>query len=83
MEPSGWWWLSYAGEESFNGAVVIEAEDFLSACIIASSRSLNPGGQVAGVPIPTAALVRILESDRNRLLSKGDCLRYGPAMEIS
>lgn len=73
-----WWWLSFVkGEgasEQFAGACVVKAPGFVSAVGVVNSLGINPGGQVAGWPIPEAGLATIPEDTRNRLLSKEDCV---------
>lgn len=52
-EPADpYWWLSYAGEEGFRGGVLIQAPDFLSACLLSKQLGLSPGGQVCGDEMP-------------------------------
>jgi hypothetical protein len=46
---SGLWWLSFAGD-SFLGAAIIPAADFISAVTAAHLLGINPGGEVLGHP---------------------------------
>ncbi len=49
------WWLSFADDEGFRGACVVdvgEDDDFLQAVMISHSLGINPGGQVLGDTCP-------------------------------
>lgn len=50
--PLRWWYLSYAGEDGFHGAIVIRAHGMVEACYLSRHRNVSPGGQVWAVPIP-------------------------------
>ena len=49
---TGFWYLSYADEASFNGGVVVRAYGLVHACQRARDLQINPGGQIHGVPCP-------------------------------
>lgn len=51
MRPP-YWWLSFADERGFLGAVVVPGSSFLEAVTAASLLGVNPGGEVQGVEIP-------------------------------
>jgi hypothetical protein len=74
--PSGWWYLSFADDERFRGACVVEASDFLSAVMVTHVHRINPGGQVLGGEIPPDRIPA--ERFRNRLLSKADVTEMEP-----
>ena len=80
---SDWWWLSYADDDGFRGALIIRGKHFLDACLQARVAHLSPGGQVIGAQIQAAALDEYYpESQRNRLLSKEECIRHGHIKEL-
>ena len=54
--PFGWWWLSFAGEEGFRGAVLTRARGFISAIERTHLLGINPGGEVRGVEVPEEAM---------------------------
>jgi hypothetical protein len=47
-----WWWLSFANDEEFLGLVLIKAGGLMSAVSATHMLGINPGGQVAGWPLP-------------------------------
>ena len=63
------WWLSYANEQGFRGVVIVEADDFITACAKVGLSGLSPGGQVLGEPvhgIPPLLLNRLLTESELR-----------------
>jgi hypothetical protein len=50
---TSYWYLSYADKAVFLGGVIVRAFGFVHACQRARDLSINPGGQILGVPIPT------------------------------
>jgi hypothetical protein len=50
-QPEAFWYLSFAGETEFLGAVVVKARGFMLALMRANELGINPGGQVAGFPV--------------------------------
>jgi hypothetical protein len=64
------WYLSFAEDKpvGFLGAVIVQAASMQEARAVATTAGLNPGGEVAGWPVPVWAKVppRLL----NRLLSR-------------
>ncbi len=64
-----WYWLSYADEEGFNGVVIVEGADFLSAVNNCINKGLRPekGGQVTGCVIDPEMFPT---EYKNRLLSQ-------------
>lgn len=67
--PLQWWWLSFA-DVKFNGAIIIEAHGIIDAVHRAHVAGINPGGQVAAMPIEESKLPK--EEYRNRLLLSRD-----------
>lgn len=63
-----WWYLSFADDTGFLGAVVVEAFGITDALHQAHLRKINPGGDVRGLPWP-ADVGLPAPSERNRLLA--------------
>ena len=74
------WWLSYADDSGFKGAVMVEANNLVSACIASRIMHLSPGGQVRGVEFPGDAATMVPDHWKNRLLSKEDVSRFDREM---
>jgi hypothetical protein len=68
-QPLRWFYLSYADDESFRGAIIIQAHGFVEACYLADHRGISPGGEVLGMIVPVDAELPPPEY-RNKLLSK-------------
>jgi hypothetical protein len=66
--PLSWWYLSYADETGFKGAVVIQAHGPTEAVYLSRHRKLSPGGEVLILQIPDESVPP--EECRNRLLAK-------------
>ena len=49
---TGFWYLSYAGEDGFRGGVILRAFGFVHACQRARDLHITPGGQIHGIPVP-------------------------------
>lgn len=47
-----WWWLSFASKERHLGIALVKASDMVTAVREAHRLGCNPGGEVAGWPIP-------------------------------
>ena len=69
-QPLRWFYISFADDDSFRGAVIVKAPGEAHAIQASHRLGINPGGQAAifkvpdGAPVPPAAV--------NRLLSKRD-----------
>ena len=54
------WWLSFADDDGFLGAVLVNAISYLDAVQLATMLGLNPGGEILGVnlqePVAEAGL---------------------------
>lgn len=74
--PTQQWWLSFATEEGFRGAVVVHAETFTEAVVTASLWGINPGGEVQGLP----CAVPVSAKWTYRLLSREECERFEKEM---
>ncbi len=48
QRPQKWWYLSFADEDGFRGAVITQAPGMVSATIKAHHLGINPGGEVLG-----------------------------------
>jgi hypothetical protein len=75
-QPLRWFYLSFADDDGFRGAAIVEAHGPAHALQLTHRLGINPGGEIAtweipeGAPLPDAA--------KNRLLSKEDLDRlYG------
>jgi hypothetical protein len=71
-QPERWWWLSFANEKGFLGAVVVRAHGFVTAIELARLMGINPGGECQGaeIPEPEKAGPPYPEQFANRLLSR-------------
>lgn len=72
-QPYRWWYLSYADDTGFRGAVVVRARGFIGATMLANSLRISPGGECRGQDfrpecVPAAHLT-------NRLLTMEDLKR--------
>jgi hypothetical protein len=72
------WWLSFCDPErpkgkQFLGAAIVEAGDMIEACRMAWALGCNPGGEVAGLAIPSDRIRFVASTWRNRLLTKTEC----------
>jgi hypothetical protein len=75
------WWLSFAGEEGFRGACIVEAPSFLLAHMVANFAGANPGGEMRGHEIDPVSARLIPEKWKNRLLSRQDIDAFDAEME--
>jgi hypothetical protein len=68
------YWLSWADANGFNGACVVDAEDFLSAVATANQLGIRPskGGQIMGYPIISGGVI-----PKNKLLVEEEASLYG------
>ncbi len=64
-----WWYLSFADEAGFNGAILVQAFGPLTARITVANLGLSPGGEMLAVQVPEEGPLPA-ESYRNRLLSR-------------
>src|SRR5258708_3418459 len=70
------WYISFATDEGFRGATVVEALSAEDALAVATQRGLNPGGEAAIFQAPTPTPPDLL-SYLNRLVGKEELLRDG------
>jgi len=72
------WWLSFADPkrpagQQFLGVAVVEAPEFILACMTAKTYGCNPGGEVQGWPMPDLPPdAPEMKLPTNRLLSRAD-----------
>lgn len=86
-QPESWWWLSFAGDEGFIGAILTKANGFISAVQKTHTLGINPGGEVKGAQLPDEIMdtptgrKHIALADR--LLSKSDIeTKLGPTRKM-
>ena len=68
-QPRGLWWLSFATEERFLGACVVEAYGIITAVLETHRLKINPGGSVAAWSLPSEP---DLSRWANQLLTRRD-----------
>lgn len=68
--PPRWFYLSFADDDGFRGAAIVEAPGEAHAIQLTHTLGINPGGQVAMFAVPDGAPVP--DAAKNRLLSKRD-----------
>lgn len=78
--PKGAFWLSFAGDDGFHGAVIVHAEDFVTAIMECNLRGINPHGECQGMEIPADAAVQIPDKWKNRILSRSECADFDAEM---
>jgi hypothetical protein len=75
-EPESWWWLSFAGEKGFLGAVLTRAHGFISAVQKTHDLGINPGGECRGAQLLDKMMATPMGRKHtqyaDRLLSKQD-----------
>jgi hypothetical protein len=72
-QPEHWWWLSFADESGFLGAVLTRAHGFVTAVTKTHMLGVNPGGEVRGMEIPDEVIDSSLYNHKqyaDQLLSK-------------
>lgn len=76
--PEQMWWLSFADENGFRGAVIVHAEDFITAVMECNIRSINPHGECRGMPVPLTKTIP--EKWKYRILSREECSEFDKEM---
>ena len=79
--PATAYWLSFADDDGFRGAVIIHATEFIEAVMQATLHNINPHGECQGLEIPAAAAATIPEHWKYRLLSRAECEAFDKEME--
>jgi hypothetical protein len=74
-----WMYLSFAGEEDFNGGVIVKAHGIAHAVYIATNLGINPHGEVVGHFIPAEMMPDMQWV--NRLLTLDQLKEFWPDME--
>jgi hypothetical protein len=90
------WWLSYADADSFNGAVIVEAETFDLARQRARDVGASPGGKAYGFPLwdrrPEDVGLRVIDDlpldtllsiDALREAGIRDMVNFASSMEVA
>ncbi len=80
LKTKPYWWLSFATDEGFRGVVILRARSMEEAVTISHRLKLNPGGQVAGFPMPASVVPPL--SHVGRLLSKAELNSLGGEFEV-
>ena len=68
-QPLRWFYISFADDDSFRGAVIVKAPGEAHAIQASYRLGINPGGQAAifavpdGAPVPPAAVNRLLSEE--------------------
>ncbi len=76
--PTKMFWLSFADDNGFRGAVIVHANDFLEAVMEANLHSINPHGECQGVEIPVGHVIP--DKWKYRLLDRAECERFDAEM---
>lgn len=76
--PEQMWWLSFVGDGGFRGAVIVHAEDFVTAVMECNIREINPHGECQGMPVPLGN--DIPEKWKYRILSRKECAEFDKEM---
>lgn len=72
------WYISFATDEGFRGATVVEANNAEHALVVATERNLNPGGEAAIIEVPLEAEGEPdMQALLNKLLSKDEMMAMG------
>ena len=85
-QPEAWWWLSFADDDGFRGAVLTRARGFTSAVQKTHDLGINPGGECRGWDLPDDVIAEHPGPTRyaDRLLSKQDIdEKFGGAVRLS
>lgn len=82
-----WWWLSFVKREMpagrrFQGVSVVLGANVGEAIQEAHRRKINPGGEVAGVPLPPHMRLPVTWQKKfcNRLLSEAEAKKADKAL---
>lgn len=69
---SGWYYLSFAGDDGFLGGAYVQGESSKDAYFNATTSGVNPGGEVQILgPLPPEEMdENVPEEKRGRLLSR-------------
>lgn len=78
--PKGAFWLSFADDDGFRGAVIVHAEDFMTAVMECNLRGINPHGECQGMEVPPEAAAKIPDKWKNRILTREECAEFDKEM---
>ena len=76
--PAKMWWLSFADDTGFKGAVIVHANDFVEALFQANLHQCNPHGECQGMPVPEGR--EIPEKWKYRILTRAECEQFDREM---
>jgi hypothetical protein len=67
-----WHYLSFADQRGFLGVCWVKASGLIDACQLAHYKGCNPGGEVAGLPLPQlgeppAGSAYVLHTDKEEI----------------
>lgn len=66
------WYLSFADENGWKGAIVVDAKGAASAIDLVNKAEINPGGSVMEIQLNPENAIKAASS-MNRLLNMADC----------
>lgn len=76
--PSKQWWLSFADDDGFRGAVIVHANEFVEAVMEANLYQINPHGECQGMEVPEGKVVP--REWTYRLLDRATCEEFDRTM---
>ena len=79
-QPNSGWYLSFAGEDGWRGAVMVLARGFTSAVQVANRLGINPGGEIAGEHLPMEFFTKVPDKYKDRLLNRDDLDQFDKDM---
>jgi hypothetical protein len=74
-QPLRWFYLSFADDQAFRGAAIVEAHGPAHAMELTHRLGINPGGQVAAWELPEQIAATLPAEAKNRLLNKPELER--------
>lgn len=80
--PATAFWLSFADDDGFRGALIVHATEFIEAVMQTNLRGVNPGGECVGVKISAEDAAQIPERWKMRRLSREDCARFDAELSL-
>ncbi len=80
------WWLSFADAnkpegQQFNGAVMVEAHDFIGAVKVAHALGVNPGGECKGAEFPDTLAARVPRFKREKLMDAEEAQAFSDELD--
>lgn len=65
-----WYYMSFANNEEFLGALIIEADNEFDMMIKSHLSGHNPGGEIQFLTIPEEAIDKLPDKYKDRLLTR-------------